>query len=307
MRREESQSSTGSLQPKPYGLRDVTRSAIKLGAPVWRLWAGLYRERCPQLLSTLLRVSGVSIRRSAALVTGQRMSVNPFDAVGGAIYRDGCFEPETVAYVQSILKPGMTFVDVGANIGQYTLIASRSVGPAGRVFSFEPHPHTFAELNRHVAMNDAKNVQTFECALSDSKGKAKLWLGYSDNAGANSLNPTINTSGHSVEIKTERMDDQLRDVDRIDLMKIDVEGAELLVLNGGIETIERTMPILVVEFSDERFTAGFGYSNSDIVQWLTARGFQLFHIRADGLVPFSHNAEGWENVACIPPAQYPPC
>lgn len=287
----------------------VVRGLIKSAAPVWKLWSRAYDQKCPKLLSKLIAVSGARIRREATLVTGQKMSVNPFDKVGGAIYRDGCFERETVDYVRAYLKPGMTFIDIGANIGQYTLIASDLVGGCGRVHAFEPHPEVFRDLRENVQANSfvcpqdselSTNIELHQLALSEKEGNAQLFFGHSNNAGANSLRPTVNTSSKTVEISMKRMDDVLGHLEKIDMIKMDIEGAELLALRGGEGVIKRTKPVIVMELTNDKFTGGFGYTTDDIVAWLNDHGYRIEGLRTNGLVPFNGRVHNVENIVCFP-------
>lgn len=89
----------------------------------------------------------------------------------------GKYEPETIALFRSYLKEGMTVVDIGANLGYFTVIAAGLVGPSGKVFSYEPDPHNFALLEKNVSVNGFKNVTNFPVALSDRRGTRELFFG----------------------------------------------------------------------------------------------------------------------------------
>ncbi len=156
------------------------------------------------------------------------------------------YEPQTLRYLADQLPDGGVFVDIGANTGILSLVAAARVGPGGRVFSFEPNPSVLDELRRHVAINGFEDrIQTFGLALSDAAGVAELHVSDAS-TGLSSLvvdtapcADTLRASGRSVTVRTGRFDDWITDagVDRVDLVKIDVEGAEDDVLDGMRESL----------------------------------------------------------------------
>lgn len=143
---------------------------------------------------------------------------------------------ETAAFLAHA-QDGMCVFDVGANIGYYTLLAARAVGPSGRVYAFEPEPHNFELLTRNVAENGFTNVRCVNAAVSNKTGVVPLYLDDA-NLGAHSFEagsvPT--PSGRSVEVETVRLDDFADEAQAFEaaiLMKVDVQGAEALVVEGG--------------------------------------------------------------------------
>lgn len=158
----------------------------------------------------------------------------------------GEYEPETMSIFRSCLKKGMAVVDIGANLGYFTVIAAGSVGPSGKVFSYEPDPHNFALLEKNISVNGFKNVEAFPIALSDHAGTRELFFG--DNQTTLSFSDKIST-GRSESVVTDTLDNALKALGypRIDVIKMDIEGAEPLVLEGMGETIARN-PALVILF-----------------------------------------------------------
>lgn len=152
-------------------------------------------------------------------------------------------EGDVDAFVRSCLKEGTVFVDVGANIGYYTLIASRLVGPQGRVHSIEPVPSTAAILETNVRLNSRPNVSVHKVAAWSSRGALILripgsWYGLA----------SASRNGRGVPVDSITLDELLESEDSIDCMKIDVEGAELEVLRGARDVLKRTK-CLVIEIS----------------------------------------------------------
>jgi FkbM family methyltransferase len=146
-------------------------------------------------------------------------------------------------FVRSCLNRGSVFVDIGANIGYYTLVSSNLVGSSGRVHAIEPIPSTIAILKANVKLNDCSNVIIHEVAAWSSKGKLVLRVPRSWYGSASFL-----CNGVSVTVDTVTLDELLQNEDFVDCMKFDVEGAELEVLRGAKSTLKKTK-YLVLELS----------------------------------------------------------
>src|SRR5262249_32474127 len=150
-----------------------------------------------------------------------------------AIARDGIFESETVELFLKLLAPGMTALDVGANVGQYTLLAAQRVGPSGRVHAFEPTPHVAAKLRANVRLNGFRNVTVAAMAVGDNCGEATLY--YVDDDGSNNILAPEPGYPTSVKVPLITLDDYLasQGLGKVDVMKMDIEGAELKALRGS--------------------------------------------------------------------------
>jgi FkbM family methyltransferase len=159
-----------------------------------------------------------------------------------------CYEPE-LPYLEKILSPGKIFVDVGANFGVYTLVASRLVGETGRVLAFEPTAQSFAILRQNIELNCFRNVDGFQVALAETRGKA--WLNYGWDPVGNWLGKDLRGENEGEEVRTESLDQLLEEngIDRVDAIKIDVEGAEELVLLGATRCLTHQRPIVIFEFN----------------------------------------------------------
>src|SRR5437879_956602 len=158
------------------------------------------------------------------------------------------YEPE-LAYLGKILSPGKVFIDVGANFGVYTLVASKLVGPAGKVISVEPTAQSFAILGRNVALNGSTNVRAFQLALTQAKGRAWLYHGWDPVGNSLGMDPLYGDEGE--EVQTESLDNLLEEngINRVDVIKVDVEGAEELVLRGAAKTLATNNPVVIFEFN----------------------------------------------------------
>lgn len=166
---------------------------------------------------------------------------------GARIYVYGSTEYFSTALFKELIAPGATVIDVGANLGEYTLIAAKHVGRAGSVLAFEPLPETFALLERSVSENGFDNVRMFQVALSDRDGRATLRLPPSSNSGLASLAAAHDDDGFEVECM--RLDTVLERnrAGRVDVMKIDVEGFEHQVIVGACRTLAHDKPMILFE------------------------------------------------------------
>lgn len=237
------------------------------------------------LLPVLKRRYNVRVTRRVRMESGHELYVDPFDLVGERIARHGCFEPETVRLLRQLVRPGTIACDVGAHVGQYTVLLADLVGGGGHVHAFEPDSTTFATLQANVHLNRLQNVTCNHVALSDSSGTATLFLANVTNTGANSLRPTSSFGGGQLAVECDRLDDYCarRGLGRVGFMKIDVEGGELPVLRGSAELLASSRPHLLLEFSS--LTTCFGYSSRDLEQFLQQRGYELFLVTSAGIKP----------------------
>jgi len=194
------------------------------------------------------------------------------DEVGERIRRNGFREPETLDAITSYLSKDGIFFDLGAHVGQYTLGAS----PLCRaVHSFEPVPGTFELLQRNVQVNGLTNVITNQCAVSDSCGQVKIYEGDLGTMDRSSLRAPARTSGRSFLVPTTSLDAYVAKHGAVpDLIKIDVEGAEIAVLRGGSNLLREAHPALIVEVDNEN-QPRFGFTTDDLLRELKSFGYSL--------------------------------
>jgi FkbM family methyltransferase len=160
------------------------------------------------------------------------------------------YEPE-LSYLERFLSPGDTFVDIGASFGIYTLAAARLVGQIGQVLSFEPGQAAFRVLVENIQLNGLSNVRPLSIALSDSEGGLRLYH-YADPS-RNSLGSTGDAERPFEEVSVESLDAVLKrmQVKRVKLIKMDVEGAEELVLRGAGQCLNTNKPTVLFEVNQE--------------------------------------------------------
>jgi FkbM family methyltransferase len=217
---------------------------------------------------------------------GARMIVDPEMSFAWQ-YVLGSYEIPLVRSLRKVLRPGMVCVDVGANVGYFSLLMANLVGPNGRVFSFEPTRRTFDALKANVHLNDLENIVVERLALFDHNGVLEFREGPPGYDAYNSAGEITHPSAaqqiftsHNVPCTTLDAYLDARGIRHVDLIKIDVEGAELIVLKGMQNILEENPGLkLAIEFADKT-TAGFGYRARDIGLWLMERGWQLSVVKS---------------------------
>jgi FkbM family methyltransferase len=234
------------------------------------------------LVLDLSAIAGHRVYELAKLGNGMSIFIQPCDAIGSEIVRTGFFERETVEVFRHILRPGDIFLDVGANVGQYTLIAADLVGAQGQVHSFEPDPVTFERLRQNVEMNSLSNVRLNQFALSDVDAEVTFYEGGAAYTGHSSLVPSGYNVGRSYAVKCQRLVNYMREagIKAIDVMKIDIEGAEYRLLNGSREFfVSESRPIIVIEFCERTLTDA-GTSVTALASLLRGLGYDLYRVSA---------------------------
>jgi len=161
----------------------------------------------------------------------------------------GVFEPETTRLVNKIVKPGMTVIDVGANLGYYTIMFASLVGNSGKVFAFEPVKQYYEKLLWHVEANGFRNhVAAFNCGLSDNENRISIGVASS---GATVHWVSDDPPTRCEEIQLHPLDEIIRknSIEKIDLIKIDIDGHEPFFFRGARDFFQKNLPILLVEFA----------------------------------------------------------
>jgi FkbM family methyltransferase len=187
------------------------------------------------------------------------------DHVERQVYFMGLYEPIEVFVLLRLLRPGMTMIDGGANVGQFTILAADAVSPGGAVHSFEPVPTTFGKLQRNVEINAFSNVHTNNAALWREPTTLRLGLAAdkADNAGAFGIDMVDAVA--EVETRATSLDGyaEAHEIPHVDFIKLDVEGAELQALHGMDHVLERDHPTLLVEIC-RKTAARLGYDVQEI-------------------------------------------
>jgi FkbM family methyltransferase len=238
------------------------------------------------------------------------MDLDPRDLLQALVLFDGAYESHVLRMLERLLPEDGYFIDVGANIGLHTLVAARHLGRSGRVDAVEPEPFSRGRLEGHLRLNRLNNVEVFPCAFSDSAGVATLHLSPAENLAKSSLrvaNVTMGLSAPSpgsVEVPTRTLDEHVSMTRRSpDVLKIDVEGAELLVVSGGLETLSRENSAAILFEASDLQTAAFGYTVRELKTRLVGLGYQIFRYRSEALETVSQDeAHRLEDLLALKPA-----
>ncbi len=199
------------------------------------------------------------------------------------------------------------FIDVGANIGTFTLVAAHQARQ-GQVHAFEPSAHHFARLARNVELNHFSNVVLNQKGLYDQQGEAVLFLpsraGEMNNSGAASLYPASEARQVSESISLVRLDDYIRDknLERVDIIKIDIEGAEIKALNGAKESLMRLRPLVLMELDLDNLSRA-NCSPKEVFDFWKSLNYEISIIRVTGETVPVRNPEEFgphQNLECRP-------
>ena len=218
------------------------------------------------------------------------------------------YSSDIVTLLNRILRPGMVIIDIGVNIGEITLVAAKRTGPTGQVIAFEPVEKIAQVLEENVRRNELDWVKVIRAGVSASEGRADIYFscgqGDSDDEhhGLSRIYPSSSKTLALQSIRLTTLDRFISatPVDHLDLIKIDIEGAELPCLQGAKHTIVRYKPMLIVEI--QAVTASVaGYAQTDILNYLAQFGYSFFKIERSGrLIELnSETLSDFQNVLCV--------
>jgi len=217
------------------------------------------------------------------------VSCNLRDHVQRHIYFQGAYEPIEAYLFSRLLRTGATVVDAGGNIGQYTLLAAAGVGPTGAVHTFEPVPHNYERLTANVAANHFHNVHANRAALWQEAGELCLGRG-EEFEGTNDGTYSVGVRG-SIRAPAVRFDEYrtTNRIHQVDLIKMDIEGAEWSALQGMTQTLEQDRPIVLIEVNRNTCEL-LGYDPNVFWSLLCIRfGYTAWQI--------GHRASDWRKLA----------
>jgi FkbM family methyltransferase len=231
------------------------------------LWTG-FSDKCLNQTFTLPWHDGIKILAYPKIMTCRSLFVT------------GYYEPNEFYLLKKILKPGMTFIDIGANIGLYTLFASKLLDNNGIVLAIEPSERDMERLRANVELNNGQVIRLRQTAISNSSGERELLIAEEEHSGQNTFGAFAYAEVQNQckrLVKTETLDEVIRDeaLTRVDVIKIDVEGHEAFVFEGAKETLSNFRPILLVEISDTALMHQ-GCTSSRILSFLHKMGYRIY-------------------------------
>jgi len=253
----------------PYGTyapSGIVRWAIKHTRTLPDSWAG-------RRLTFILRRLAIASLKGAPVdieALGARMRLHPYNNIGEkrVLFTPQFFDPEELNTLKSRLVGGFTFIDIGASIGAYSLAVASFAGPSARILAIEPHPDIFDRLTYNIGLNPFGTIKAVACAIADKPGELTLFLD-PRNSGQSSVN-IVGVSQATIRVPATTLLQLVRNerVDRLDAIKIDVEGAEDLILEPFFrDAPEALYPSLLVLGSREWQT--------DLLGLLAAHGYRM--------------------------------
>ncbi|MGW0734393.1 FkbM family methyltransferase [Streptomyces sp. NPDC002851] len=230
------------------------------------------------------RLRDVPRRRVVQDRSGARFAVDTRDLIQRYLYLFGVWEPHMTSWLRRRLRPGDGFVDVGANIGYFSVLASRLVGAEGRVVAVEASPVIHRTLLRQAELNDCANLRAVNAAVSDTEKPLTFVLASSENTGANSIVPYDGPAEATFEIEARPLPDLLdpTEIRNARVIKIDVEGAEGGVVRGLAPMLGelREDAELTIEVTPDRM-AQLGDSVDELMDIMRGHGFHVYRLAND--------------------------
>lgn len=264
----------------PWIVRPLLVACLRSGLPIRPRFEWLVRE----LRRALTPAAGASTRM-VRIARGLKMEVDVRSSVGSEIYYRGSCEINVARFIERTLTSGQVLLDCGANIGEMSLRASRIVGPEGRIYAVEPSPGTAAMLRKNAALNQVRNIEVLEVALSSHDANSTFFMGAGSHSQTSSLWQPRDYAGEQTEVRSMTLMTLLAEnrISQIDLIKLDIEGAELAVLQSagpGLKRLDR-FPVLVFEYN-KRVADRVGWKLNDVLDVLVPLGYEVFYLNDSG-------------------------
>lgn len=267
--------------------RTLNAQLLFTKGPVNRLLKGSY------LASVCFFRWWMKRKRSAQSVTinnydgNLKISLDISKSMGASLYWTGFHEFNEMRFLNRFLKDDITFVDVGANQGEYTLFVAKRL-PRGNVLAFEPTSFFYDRLKYNVELNAMTNVRCFKLGLSDHTGEVPIYYNDDNPDNHEGLASLFSVAGNN---ETERISLATLDkvvraegISRIDFIKVDVEGSEWAVLRGAEQVLKKFKPGLMVELNEVTARKA-GYDVNEMIIWLESLGYDAYEIVRDRLHP----------------------
>lgn len=268
-------------------LRQVARWQMRLpfaDATQWRFCRWVSRLTTDPGERVLWRMPGTTLH----------FMLDPLETIQMSLYYRAGFQPEIGRWIKQSLKPNALFIDCGANIGIQSLIAAEyyraqlGVATEPMVYAFEPNPRILRQLEENIRLNQLENfIKAQPNAVADREAWTRFYLSSEDNSTSSSLadlGPSNLHTGEAIEVQTVSLAEfvQHHSINRrVGLIKLDIEGAELLALRGAQAILVRDHPTIIMEVYPA-FMRAFGYTFADVFQFLTPLGYMIYRIQPNG-------------------------
>lgn len=239
--------------------------------PLSAATAEWYADRIRKYPAILGDLNG---RRNVQFPIGITMNVGIVDVIERSLLTTGTWDLIVQKCLQQLLTAGDTFLDVGANIGYFSMLASKIVGEAGTVVSFEPSARALTRLTLHACMNRCRNLLVCSHAVGEVAERAALNWANATNIGGSTINR--GSGAHVEAIVVRRLDDVCQELSlRPRLMKMDIEGFELFALKGAIQMLQQHHPDVICELTGA-FLRDHGQSSESLVRFMEELNYRAF-------------------------------
>jgi FkbM family methyltransferase len=207
----------------------------------------------------------------------QNRRIAPFESLNFGVY-----EAHETDMVLRLMPASGCFVDIGANVGWYSILVAKAV-PGATVYAFEPIPSTYQLLMENILLNGAGEIHPHNFALGAAEDQLDFYFHPENSDSASQVNILGRPDAQKLVVPVHKLDDVASAENlTIDFVKCDVEGAELMVVRGALQTIKRDRPILFLEML-RKWSAKFGYHPNEIIDLLSALGYHCFRLDTDSL------------------------
>lgn len=228
----------------------------------------------PLIKNILKNIEG-NLKTEFTEVQGSKMFLDPGDSLDLSI--NGVYGELDTKIVREQIKEGDIVVDVGANIGYYTLIFAQLVGKSGKVIAFEPEPKNFEILKKNIAINNYDNVIVEQKIVSEKCGSMKLYVSDSDIVGHRIQQ--MGNLENFVEVESVTLDDYMKKLnldEKVNFIKIDVEGAEPNVLEGSKKILEKNDHLKIFTEFNREVVKNYGTDPKKMIDLLYEKGFEIY-------------------------------
>jgi FkbM family methyltransferase len=199
----------------------------------------------------------------------------------------------------ALLRPGDCLLDIGANIGFFTLLGAKLVGSTGCVHAVEAAPEIAALLRANLELNPFHNVFVHELAVSDRRGTLEFHTATRNHSGISSIRDLGPRTATTTRLPCNTIDSLLDEIPSVTLAKLDVEGAEMLALRGMGRLLQRDQPYLIVELSDS-YLRDLGSSAGELCHFLATADYSLYRIDWDGVRALNEPTGEQCDLLCVP-------
>jgi FkbM family methyltransferase len=207
-------------------------------------------------------------------VHGHKMYANTLDRIIALyMWKFSALENFETTVLKDIIKDGMAVLDIGANIGYYTLKLAKLVGTKGKVYAFEPDPNNYSLLVKNLKTNNYENVIAMPKAVSDKTGKLKLFI-CEEHKGDHRIFDS-HDGRKSIEIETVALDDFFFQNEKIDFIKMDIQGAEYLAFMGMEDLIQRNQSLIIITEFSPSLLAKSGFPAERLINKIVDYGYKL--------------------------------